>query len=244
MLDITISAIALQSVVRSLAAIVDEAIFIIDEEGISANAVDPANAALSAMTIPEASCIEYSATEAELGIDLRRFIEIIGMAGKDEDISLHIQEDTHKLLIVTGGMSYTMALLDTVSMRKSPKVPELQLPVEIVLPGSTFKRIVKAAGMVGDNMTIGVDGENAYMESRGDSDVVRLDLTGEDLISLKSADVSSMYSLDYLDDISKGIGTAGEITINLGRDLPMVIDFTPYPRCDVTYLLAPRIEPE
>lgn len=243
MFDITINAIALQSMMRSLAAVVDEAVFTIDEDGISVNAVDPANAAMAAITMPEAAFIEYSATDAELGIDLRRFIEIIGMAGKDATISLRIQEETHKLLIVTDGLSYTMALLDTVSMRKSPQVPELELPAEIKLSGSTFKRMVKAAGMVGDNMTIGVDGEMAFMESRGDSDVVRLDLVGEDLIGLKSADVMSAYSLDYLDDMSKGIGTTGEVTINLGRDVPVVIDFSPYDRCDVTYLLAPRIDP-
>lgn len=243
MLDVTINAIALQSMMRSLAAVVDEAVFTIDEDGISVNAVDPANAAMAAITMPEAAFIEYDATESQLGIDLHRFVEIIGMAEKSDTISLHIQEETHKLMIVTGGLSYTMALLDIVSMRKSPQVPDLPLPAVIVLSGSTFKRMVKAAGMVGDNMIIGVDGDNAFMESRGDSDVVMLDITGEDLISLKPADVSSAYSLDYLDDMSKGIGTTGEVTINLGRDLPVVIDFSPYERCDVTYLLAPRIDP-
>lgn len=244
MFDVTISVSALQSTVRALAAIVDEATFAINEDGLSANAVDPANAALAAITISEGAFIEYDVSEAELGIDLRRMVEIIGMAGKDDVIKLDLDEHTHKLRIGMGGLEYTMALLDPVSMRKSAQVPELELPAEIILSSNKFKQMIKAAGMIGDNMKIGVDGENVYMEAIGDSDAVRLDLTTEDLISLRSAQVSGTYSLDYLNDISKGIGAASEITINLGRDLPVVIDFVPYPRCDVTYLLAPRIDPE
>jgi len=237
MFDVTISAPALQSAVRALAAIVDEAKFVVNNDGVSANAVDPANAALSAITISEGAFIEYNVSEAEIGIDLRRLVEIISMAGKDDTIKLGLDEHTHKLSITMGGLEYTMALLDPSSMRKSPSVPELDLPSQIKLSSSKFKQMIKAAGMVGDNMTIGVAGENVYMEATGDSDNVRLD-------SLKSADVSGTYSLEYLSDMSKGIGAASEITINLGRDLPLVIDFVPYPRCDVTYLLAPRIDPD
>lgn len=244
MFDIVISAPALQSTVRALAAIVDEAIFVVTKEGVSANAVDPANAAMSAITISEGAFIEYDVSDAELGIDLRRLIELIGMAGKDDTIKLDLDEHTHKLRISMGGLEYTMALIDPVSMRKSPNVPELDLPAEIKVSSNKFKQMVKAAGMVGDNMTIGIDEETVYMEAKGDSDTVRLDITTEDLISLKSAQVSGMYSLEYLNDMSKGIGAASEMTINLGRDLPLVIDFSPYPRCDVMYVLAPRINPE
>jgi len=220
MFDVTISAPALQSAVRALAAIVDEAKFVVNNDGVSANAVDPANAALSAITISEGAFIEYNVSEAEIGIDLRRLVEIISMAGKDDTIKLGLDEHTHKLSITMGGLEYTMALLDPSSMRKSPSVPELDLPSLIKLSSSKFKQMIKAAGMVGDNMTIGVAGENVYMEATGDSDNVRLDLVTEDLISLKSADVSGTYSLEYLSDMSKGIGAASEITINLGRDLP------------------------
>lgn len=244
MFDVTISATALQTTVRALAAVVDEATFVINEDGLSAKAVDPANAALASITVSEGAFIEYDVSDAELGIDLRRLVELISMAGKDDTIKLGLDDHTHKLSITMGGLEYTMALLDPSSMRKSPDVPELALPAEIKLSSSKFKQMVKAAGMVGENMVIGVTGENVYMEATGDSDTVRLDLVTEDLISLVSADVSGIYSLDYLNDMSKGIGASSEITIGLGRDLPTLIDFSPYPRCDVTYLLAPRIEPE
>jgi proliferating cell nuclear antigen len=64
-----------------------------------------------------------------------------------------------------------------------------------------------------------------------------------DLISIVPAEVRSLYSLDYLSDISKGVGSAGEVVINLGRDLPASIRFElANGDCTVKYVLAPRIE--
>ena len=96
--------------------------------------------------------------------------------------------------------------------------------------------------MMGSHMMMGVEGETFFMAAEGDSDKVRLDLTGDELINLKSADVSSLYSLEYLVDMSKGIGAAGEVVINLGRDLPVVLDFESSKDCSVVYILAPRID--
>lgn len=246
MFDAKINTSALQSSMKAMAAVIEESIFKIDSEGISSTAVDPANACMCDMVISEGAFIEFNCTETktEIGIDLQRFIEILGMAESGGEINLSIDANTHQLVIDMGSLSYNMSLLDPASMRKSSDVPELGLPAEIKLYGSEFKRAVKAASMTGDDMTIGIDGKIVCMESKGDSDVVRLDMTEEELISLRPADVSATYSIDYLTDIGKGIGNASEITINLGRDLPMVLDFSPYPRCDVTYVLAPRIEPE
>lgn len=244
MFNAKISTAALQSSVKAMTAVIEESIFKMDSAGMSSTAVDPANACMCDMVISEGAFIEFDCTETEIGIDLQRFTEILGMAESGGEINLSIDADTHQLVIDMGGLSYNMSLLDPSTVRKSPNVPELGLPAEIKLHGSEFKRAVKAASMTGDNMTIGIDGSNVYMEANGDSDVVRLDITEEDLISLRPADVSGTYSLDYLIDIGKGIGNASEITICLGRDLPMVMDFSPYPRCDVTYVLAPRINPE
>lgn len=244
MFDAKISTSALRSSVKAMAAVIEESTFKITPEGMSSTAVDPANACMCNMVISEGAFIAIDSNETEIGLDLQRFVEIIGMAESDGEINLSIDEHTHQLVVDMGGLSYNMSLLDPTTVRASPNVPELNLPAKIKMGVSEFKRAVKAASMTGDTMTIGIDGNTVYMEARGDSDVVRLDMEEETLISLQPADVSATYSLDYLIDIGKGIGNATEITINLGRDLPVVIDFSPYPRCNVTYILAPRIEAE
>ena len=83
-----IRASALRPCVFAMAAIVDEAVFKIDSKGMGSNVVDAANASTVSIAMPETAFIEYDVTEAEFGIDLNRFVEIIGMAEKDDEIEL------------------------------------------------------------------------------------------------------------------------------------------------------------
>lgn len=238
----TIRTDVLQSSIRAIVSLMEECRFDLTPDGLAARAVDAANASICSIDIPAQEFTQFDATECELGIDLTRFNEIIGMAKKDGDIELELDENTHKLVLRFDGFEYMMALLDTTTLRKSPLIPQLDLPAEITLSGAAFKRMTKAAAMMGSHMTMGVDGETFFMSAHGDSDKVRLDLTGDELISLKSADVASLFSLDYLIDMSKGIGTSNEVVIHLGRDLPLILDFDSSKDCSVIYILAPRID--
>lgn len=241
MFNATISADILQSSIRAMSALMEECVFKITPDGMSARAVCPANASMCAIDLPSEVFSVYDVTEAELGVDLQRFIEILGMSEKNSDVTLELDEDTHKLNITFGGFAYTMGLLDPSTLRKSPDIPQLDLPAEITIEGAAFKRMIKAASMMGDHMMMGVLGEMFFMSADGDSDKVRLDLSGSELIGLKSADVSSLYSLEYLTDMGKGIGSANEIIIHIGRDLPVNIEFESSAGCEVVYILAPRI---
>ncbi|MCD6206893.1 MAG: DNA polymerase sliding clamp [Methanosarcinales archaeon] len=238
-----INAGTLHDAIKAMSAVVDEARFEIASEGFSARAVDPANAAMVSLDISKDAFVLFEGTDGEIGVDLGRFTEIIGMADKNDEIELALDPDTHKLDISMGGFSYTLSLLDPSTLRNAPMVPALDLPAGITVSGSVFKRMIKAAEMVSDHTSFGVHDGVFFMEATGDSDQVRLDLTSSDLIAITPADVRSLYSLDYLGDISKGVGGAGEIDIHLGRDLPVVIQFElSNGDCKVKYVLAPRIE--
>ena len=244
MFKATINTNVLQSSIRALSAFIDETLLIVTPDGISTTAIDVSNAGMASINIPSTECTVFDVTDAELGIDLTRFKEILGMANKSNDVTLELDDDTHKLGIAFDGFVYTIALLDPTNLRKQSNVPQLELPAEITIEGSAFKRAVKAASMVGDYAMMGVQDNTFFMSATGDSDNVRLDLSGSELIDLKPADVSSLYSLEYLSDMGRGIGTASEIVIHLGRDLPMILDFESSVDCPVVYVLAPRISEE
>ncbi len=92
---------------------------------------------------------------------------------------------------------------------------------------------------------LGVDGEEFYMEAEGEMDKLRLGLGKEQLIDLTPETVSSLYSLEYISSMSKGISHAENITLNLGKNYPLQMDFAlAEGKVKVSYLLAPRIESE
>jgi DNA polymerase III sliding clamp (beta) subunit (PCNA family) len=81
MFKATINTDVLQSSIRAMVALMEECRLDITPDGLSARAVCAANASMCSIDIPAQEFIQFDATDAELGIDLTRFNEILGRHG-------------------------------------------------------------------------------------------------------------------------------------------------------------------
>jgi proliferating cell nuclear antigen len=243
MFKAAINAELLKDAIASLAVIVDEVRFKIKPEGISVKAVDPANVAMGIFELGSSAFDAYSADECEIGVDLNKIMDLLGIADKNDTVRMELEEENHKLLIDVGGLSYTLSLLDPSTIRAEPRVPQLELPAKVVLNGADLRRAVKAAEKISDHMLMGVSDDTFYMEAKGDTDQVRLEMGRDQLIDLKAGEACSLFSLDYLTDIVKPTNKVNEVTLSLGKDFPILIDFEIANGAGrISYLLAPRIE--
>ncbi|MGM0770036.1 MAG: DNA polymerase sliding clamp [Halobacteriota archaeon] len=243
MFKATIDAYLLKDSIETLAVLVDEARFRISPEGIAVRAVDPANVAMVSFDLATEAFDDFSADDCELGLDLSRVTDILGVADRDDKVHMELNEDTKKLMIQIGGFSYTLSLLDPSTIRAEPRIPQLELPSEITLNGKDLQKAVKAAEKISDHMLLGVEGENFFMEAEGDTDRVKLTMSRDQLIDIKPNDTRSLFSLDYLSDIIKPASKSNEVTLHLGKDFPIKINFSIANGAGtIGYLLAPRIE--
>jgi proliferating cell nuclear antigen len=243
MFKAAINAELLKDAIASLAVIVDEVRFRIKPEGISVKAVDPANVAMVIFELESSAFDEYSADELEIGIDLNKITDLLGITDKGDTVRMELEEGNNKLLIDVGGLSYTLSLLDPSTIRAEPRIPQLELPAKVVMNGTDLRRAVKAAEKISDHMLMGVSGDTFYMEAKGDTDKVRLEMGRDQLIDLKTGEASSLFSLDYLTDIVKPTNKVNEVSLSLGRDFPVIIEFEIANGAGrISYLLAPRIE--
>ena len=99
--------------------------------------------------------------------------------------------------------------------------------------------------MVSDHIELGVDesDEVFYVKAQGDTDDVHLELDADDLIDLVVGPASSLFSLDYLQDMNKAIPKDTEVTMELGDEFPVKLHFDiAEGEGEVTYMLAPRIQ--
>jgi proliferating cell nuclear antigen len=243
MFKAAINAELLKDAIASLAVINDEVRFKIKPEGISVKTVDPANVAMVIFELGSSAFDEYTADECEIGIDLNKITDLLGITDKGDTVRMELEEGSRKLLIDVGGLFYTFSLLDPSTIRAEPRIPQLELPVKVVLNGADLRRAVKAAEKISDHMLMGVTGDTFYMEAKGDTDQVRLEMGRDQLIDLKTGEASSLFSLEYLIDIVKPTNKVNEVSLSLGRDFPVIIDFEIANGAGrISYLLAPRIE--
>ena len=149
------------------------------------------------------------------------------------------------MTIQAGGLQYTLSLIDPASIRKEPDLPDLDLPAKVVIEGRNLDQGIKAADMVSDHIALGVDPESQtfYIRAKGDTDNVQLELKQDEVISLQPSLAHSLFSLDYFKDMNKAIPKSTPVTLSMGEEYPIQINF---PIADgngqVTYLLAPRIQ--
>ncbi len=233
----------LKSIVDVVSTLVDEAKFNISAEGFELKAVDPAHVAMVDLKVEKAAFDEFAAEETELGIDLDKIKEVLRLSRAGDLLEMEQDEDRNRLIIHVGNITRRMNLVDTTGM-SDPKVPNLTLPAKITVTSDELQRGIRAAESVSDHIALTASPEGFEMFSEGDTDSVSLKLPKDLLISLESKEkVRSLFPLDYFSNMVRSIPSGSEVSISIGSDYPVKLEFSiADSKGHVNYLLAPRIE--
>jgi len=169
------------------------------------------------------------------------------MAESGDVLIAELNAETKKLeLSFPGtGLEYTCALIDPDAIRQEPDIPDLDLGGEFVVPGRAIDRGLSAADLVSDHIRLeGVADDKIRLSADGDTDTVDLviddtlidgELTGDD-------QTESLFSLEYLNDITRPIGSDSPVTVDLGSEMPVKLHFGMGDDIDVEAMVAPRIQ--
>ena len=225
--------------------LVNEAKFNITSKGITLRAVDPAHVAMVDLEIKNNAFEEYKANDMELGIDLDKLSGIMRLANSGDTVSLEYDENSNRLIVKIGNLVRRMGLIDTAGMPDS-KVPNLDLPAKAIVKASELSKGVRASEAVSDHLALSVDKDAFELFAEGDTDTVNLKLPKDLLVELNSpGKYKSLFSIDYFSNMIKPVRGEDPITISIGNDNPIRVDFDIAGKNGhVTYLLAPRIESE
>jgi proliferating cell nuclear antigen len=243
MLGAKVKSEVLRELTDVVSTLVDEAKFNIGREGLSVRAVDPAHVAMVDLTLGKAAFEEYRAEEGEIGVDMDKVKEVLRLARAGDVISVEQDEERNRLVFSVGNITRHMALVDTAGMA-DPKVPNLNLPAKVVVSTDELRQGIRASESVSDHIALIATPDGFEMISEGDTDSVRLRLGKEQLQVLSTKEkVRSLFPLDYFSNMVKAISTAKSVTIFLGNDYPVRMEFDlAEGKGKATFLLAPRIE--
>jgi proliferating cell nuclear antigen len=238
----------LQDALDPVSALVDECKIRLNEDGLSIRAVDPANVGMVDMSLATSGFEAYEADGGVIGVSLDRLEDFLSMGDSGDLVSLDLNEQTRKLDIHISGLSYTLALFDPDSIRREPDTPDLDLPATIVLTGDDIDYGITAADLVSDHISLRADetAEEFHIEAQGDTDDVDLTFTNDDLLAGSVDEAAeSLFSLDYLKDMSRAMDTDAEVSLLLGSEMPVKLRYSRNNGfVGVVYMLAPRIQSE
>jgi proliferating cell nuclear antigen len=235
----------LKGVIDVTSPLVSEVKFNINSKGISLRAVDPAHVAMINLEIDNKAFEEYKADDLELGIDMDKLAGIMRLSTSGDLVSLIYDETLNRLIIKIGNLVRKMSLIDTAGM-PDPKMPNLDLPAKAIIKSSEINRGVRASEAVSDHLAITINKDNFELFAEGDTDTVNLKLPKDLLTELTAkGSYKSLFSIDYFSNMIKPVKGEDNVTIYLGNDNPVRVEFDiADKKGHVKYLLAPRIESE
>lgn len=235
----------LKGIIDVTSPLVNEVKFNITTKGINLRAVDPAHVAMVDLQINSDAFEEFKAKEMEIGIDMNKLSSIMRLSTSGDMVNLEYDGDANRLIVTIGNLVRRMGLIDTAGM-PDPKMPNLNLPGKVVIKASELTQGVKASEAVSDHLALTVNKDNFELFAEGDTDTVNLKLPKDLLTELNvSSKCKSLFSIDYFSNMIKPVRGEDPITIMIGNDNPIKVEFDiADKKGHVTYLLAPRIESE
>lgn len=248
MFNVKVKSEVLKGIIDVISPLVNEVKFNITPKGISLRAVDPAHVAMVDLEVKDKAFEEYKATEMELGVDMDKLSGIMRLSSSNDIVSLEYDEESNRLIVKIGNLIRKMGLIDTAGM-PDPKMPNLNLPAKVVLKASELSQGVRASEAVSDHLALTVNKDSFELYAEGDTDTVNLKLPKDlkDLLIELSTNskCKSLFSIDYFSNMIKPVRGDDPITIQIGNDNPIKVEFDiADKKGHVTYLLAPRIESE
>lgn len=232
----------LDAYISILRALVPECRLMITADGWNTATTDTANVAMVLATLPKTAFEEYTeGGNDEIGMDVSKWSDMLRVM-KDPKSTITIdRKDTGKIGISDSAYTYTHVPLDPNTVRKRPNVPGINLPAVIVISPAELAEAIRAMAVIGDKVRLTAGKDGLELAAEGDTDKLRKVLTGKDGSKLPDKPVSSLFSLDYLKDISRAMKDAGSISVCVGQDHPVRLDFE-IAGISASFLVAPRIE--
>jgi len=250
-MKIILEADFLQDVVDALGALVQEATFQFLDGLLRVWVIDPANVAGCYIDIhpDQRDQIQHYSTDPDgfrMGLNLGKLDDLLGYADAGDLLQIEFgQKHNWCFNITMPGVDVDLGGIDADSTRQEPDHPGLEdeLPAFYRMEGSTLKDAVDLNDMFSDHATIVVEDHQVKIVASGDTDSGTYSLEegeGElEFLDGKHPDerVESMFSLDYLKDLSKVLKGYDEVKIRSGQDMPVMIETELF-----DYMLAPRID--
>lgn len=237
----------IQDSMKTISDLISEGLFQLQEDGIKLVAADPAMVALVDFKLEKDVFENYELDEeTKVGLNLENFYSILKRANADDKIVFETGDSESKFYITIKNNSTREFSLPILNLSEDdiPSTDDLDYNVTAELEANVIESAVKDALVVGDSVVIEADSKGISISSEGDQSNVDFQI-GKDadgVLEFNGGNARSMFSLDYLNNMIGAKKLSNNVTMSLGDDFPMKLDFEVPEKALLSFVLAPRIE--
>jgi proliferating cell nuclear antigen len=210
---------------------------------IEVKAVDPSHVAMLVLKLNKTAFEEFTGEPTEIGIDVEKLKEVLRLSKPGDILDLQFDGGKNRLVIKVGKVTRHMSVVDPAGIT-DPKVPNVSPPGVAVVKMEELRQGIRGSESISDHVTLTLEPDGFSMHSEGETDRVDMRLPKEGLGRLEVKEpVKSMYPLDFFSSMVKSITTSDEVTLHVGNEYPLKIEFQMAGgKGEGRFLLAPRVE--
>ncbi|MCD6084083.1 MAG: hypothetical protein J7J20_00925 [Desulfurococcales archaeon] len=211
-------------------------------------ALSPDKNLLVEITIPQSAFDAFEVSrESNITAERDQLLKAIRRATKRDTVTLKYEEGSRQMTVVlsnsrTGAeRSYMIDIME--AGREPVQSLYLELPVKFQVASDDFRKIVRDAKLVGEELEFIYKEGSIEVISRSESKEFRQTLMlDKPLYSLESKEsmVTSKYDLDLLRSISASFDVADIALVEFGAGLPMKVTLSVEDGSKVVFWIAPR----
>ena len=233
----------LRELVEVISTLVSEVKLTVSKDGIDVKAVDPSHVAMLVLSLKKSAFVEFTGEPTEIGIDIEKLKEVLRLSKPGDDIDLQYDGGKNRLVVKVGKVTRHMSIVDPAGIT-DPKVPNVTPPGTAVVKMEELRQGIRGSESISDHVTLTLDTEGFTMHSEGETDRVDMTLPKASLSRHEVKEpVKSMYPLDFFSSMVKSITTSEDVTLHVGNEYPLKIEFTIADgKGEGRFLLAPRVE--
>ena len=235
----------LKESVNVVAELVNEVTMRIDKDKIEIVAIDPASVAMVEFKLLSSAFVEYSVpVPQELAINLDHLKQVLKRAKATDTISISLGEDKHRLTIQFQGAHKKTFNIPLINIEEGEqKLPTLDYKSKVTLPSEKLDEAVEDMSVISESLSLNVVPEKLIVRAESSLKDAKVELpsTEETVIILDGPEMSSKYSIEYLKKMAKASKLADTVSLELGNDYPLRMEYKLLDKLRLSFILAPRV---
>jgi proliferating cell nuclear antigen len=249
-----------RKIISSIADLVSDGNFMCDGQHISFQGMDSSHVSLVALSLGKNGFKDYRCDrELTLGINFASLNKMLKCMGSKDSMSIRAEDDGDNATFIFESpnneriSNFELKLMDIDAEQLG--IPDTEYKTVIKMSSNEFQRICRDLSAIGDTVIISATKEGVKFSVQGDigsGDMILKQSTNSNaddnenentLIELEEP-VQQTFALRYLNSFTKATALSKSVTISMGSDVPLVVEYKIEDFGHVRYYLAPKIDDE
>ena len=235
----------LKESVNVVSELVNEVTMKIDKDKIEIVAIDPASVTMVEFKLLSSAFVEFNVpVPLELAINLDHLKQVLKRAKASDTISMSLGEDKHRLTIQFQGAHKKIFNIPLINIEEAEQqLPTLTYNSKVTMSSEKFDEAVEDMGVISESLALNIVPDKFVVKSESSMKDAKVELppTEETVIILDGEAVSSKYSIEYLKKMAKASKLADTVSLELGNDYPLRMEYKLLDKLRLSFILAPRV---